>query len=158
MPLWVLGHRRDPVLYEDELPGLNVALFDPRLERSYESLTNRLRAQDISRSALDLLVLRVSKPEHAAEIEHGGGVDKFLADVPTQILAGSWDTALPAPTLQPVSWSTAGGPSLDPLAFRGPELAAMLDRSSAVSHHAGCHYDLPSAAVHAAEARGNRGA
>jgi hypothetical protein len=151
MPLWVLGHRRDPVLYEDELPGLNVAVFDPRLERSYDSLINRLRAQDLSRSALDLLVLRASSPEHVTEIEHGEGVDRFLADVPTQILGGSWDTASPAPKLRPVSWSAAGGPALDALVFRGPELAAMLERSSAVSRHPGCHYDLPSSAVHAAE-------
>src|SRR4051812_46120970 len=124
MPLWVLGHRREPLLRENELADLNVALFDPRLERSYESLINRLRAQDVSRGALDLLVLRASSPRQVAEIERAEGLDRFLANVPTQILAGSWDAASLGPELRPVPWSAPEGPMLDPTAFRGPELAA----------------------------------
>ena len=57
----------------------------------------------------------------------------------------------PGPRLHRPQWSAHASPPLDAITLRGPELEATLRRSTAIFHHDGCHYDLPSAAVHAAE-------
>lgn len=149
MALWALAHRRSPVLLEDELPEHNVVLFDPRLERSFESLLNRMRMQDFSRGGLDLLIVRGSHPGIVTEVENDEAFAEYMAGVPTVVLAGGHDAAAPAPVLLHPAWSAPGDLDLDPVALRRPELDAMLHRSTAIFHHEGCHYDLPSSAVHA---------
>jgi hypothetical protein len=149
MALRVLGHRREPVMLEDALGEHNVALFDPRLERSYEPLLNRLRLQDLSRGALDLLLLRGSHDGFVEQVADDDAIARYLEEVPTVVLAGSHEPANPAPGLHRPNWSPAGGPDLQATDLRGAELTAMLRRSTAIFHHDGCHYDLPSAAVHA---------
>lgn len=151
MALRVLGHRREPVLLEDELPTHNVVMFDPRLERSFEPLLNRLRVQDLARGALDLLVVRTSHPGAVDEIERDAALAEFLTGIPTLVLAAGHDADAPAPAFHRPAWSATGGPELATADLRGAELQAMLRRSSAIFHHEGFHYALPSAAVHAAE-------
>jgi hypothetical protein len=151
VPVRVLAHRRDWVLLPDELPDANLALFDPRLERSFDPVLNRLRRQELTRSALDALVIRVSDPQTAAQIDGDTALARYLQRVPTLILCGSYDPQALQPQLRRATWSTAQVPEIEAIALRGPELAAMVQRSTAIFRHNGCHFDLPSARVHAAE-------
>jgi hypothetical protein len=113
MALRLLAHRRDPVPLDDELPGYNVALFDPRLERSFDTVLNRLREQDISRGALDMLVLRASHMDAREQIERDAPLASYLKGVPTLVLAGSYDSTAPEPRLHRPGWSGEAGPPLD---------------------------------------------
>jgi hypothetical protein len=155
MALRLLAHRRSPVTIESRLgPALgnrNVALFDPRMERSFESAVNRLRMQDLSLAALDLLVLRDSQRNAFDDIDGDDVLAAYLEDVPVLALCGSHDPNSPAPTLRAPSWAKPFAEQLEPAEFRGPEIEALLRRSTALHRHERCHYDLPSTAVHAAE-------
>jgi len=155
MALRLLAHRRLPVTIESRLePALgnrNVALFDPRMERSFESAANRLRMQDLSLAALDLLVLRDSQRNAFEDIEGDDVLATYLEGIPVLTLCGSHDPSHPAPILRAPSWSKSFPDELEPTEFRGPEVEALLRRSTALHRHERCHYDLPSTVVHAAE-------
>jgi hypothetical protein len=155
MALRLLAHRRLPVTIESSLPATlktrNVAMFDPRIERSYEPAANRLRMQDLSLAALDLLILRESQPGAFGEIEEDEVLAAYLKDIPVLALCAGHDPANPGPSLRAPSWAISFSAPLDALDLRGPELEAMLRRSTALHRHEGCHYALPSTAAHAAE-------
>lgn len=149
MTLRLLAHQRDAVVLEHQLGDANVVLFDPRLERSFESLLNRLRMADLSLASLDLLVLRASHRDAQHELEQDAVLADYLQEVPVLMLTGSHNAAAPAPTLARPSWAERSKLEPDVFSFRASEFEALLRRSSAIFHHHGCHYNLPSSAVHA---------
>src|SRR4051794_8559876 len=104
MALRLIAHRRVPVTLEGAFGERNVALFDPRMERSYEPLLNRLRMQDLSLPALDLLVLRGSHPETFEEIEGDDALAAYLDGIPVAVLSGSHIVEDPRPTLRSPEW------------------------------------------------------
>jgi hypothetical protein len=155
MALRLLAHRRLPVTIEASLPAVletrNVAVFDPRMERSYEPAVNRLRMQDLSLAALDLLIIRESQHNALQEIDQDDVLASYLTDIPVLVLCGSHDAESPAPVLRPPAWAVPFDAQLAAVELRGPELEAMLRRSTAIQRQPGCHYALPSTAAHAAQ-------
>jgi hypothetical protein len=151
MALRLLAHRRFPVTLDDAMDQRNVALFDPRVERSFEPLVNRIRVQDLSLAALDLVVLRGSGRDAFESFEEDEALAAFLEGVPVLVLYGSHDPNQPAPALRAPRWAKETALEVEAIDFRAPEMEGLLRRSTAVYRHERCHYHLPSAAVHAAE-------
>jgi hypothetical protein len=122
-------------------------MVDPRLERGFSPLLNRLRELAIADSA-DALLIRGSGPSFAAEVEAEAGLAEIVGSMPVVVVSGSWDPS-GEPTLTSPNWSADLNASISLDAVRSGELSGMIRRSRALLRQEGVHYQLPSAAVHA---------
>lgn len=144
-----LAPRRESLLFEEPFGEKMVALFDPRMERSFKTLLNRIRVLDLVFGAVDLIVLRGSESDFVANVEAEEGLAELLSGTPVAALCGGHDGTKPEIKLVRPSW--AGAPSFEVAVedFREPEMRALLRRGTAVYQQEHIHYQLPSAAVHA---------
>jgi hypothetical protein len=130
-------------------PAGTVLFFDPRIELSFESVTDRLRGLDDEVRGADLIILRGSSRNFNADIAATPLLKSVVGDVPTVTLAPRWDELDSEPVLEKISWATefAGTPPrIDTL--RELEIQALLHEGKAIFEQPGCHYELP-AHVHA---------